>query len=71
MIQPLARTETPDLSTMVYFSGGEFLMGDDEGAIPERPRHSRTVGPFWLDKYLVTNSCFAAFIKATGYRTTC
>jgi sulfatase modifying factor 1 len=58
---------------MISLSGGEFLMGTDyEGGFPadgEGPVRVVTLSPFQLDTFPVTNSDFAAFVKATGYRT--
>jgi formylglycine-generating enzyme required for sulfatase activity len=56
---------------LVAFPGGAFEMGSDDGAPPERPRHSRTVRPFALDRFPVTNGDFAAFVASTGYATGC
>jgi formylglycine-generating enzyme required for sulfatase activity len=46
---------------MERFEGGEFLMGAPEFGPMFAPRHSRTVGPFLLDKTEVT---VAAYRKA-------
>lgn len=58
---------------MVYLSGGEFTMGtDDRDGFPadgEGPARKVSVDPFYMDKYAVTNRQFAAFIRATGYKT--
>lgn len=56
---------------MVWIPGGEFRMGsEDPLARPdERPVHRVRVDGFWLDETEVTNAQFAAFAKATGYRT--
>ena len=44
-------------------------MGAD-GAYPEEaPAHNVNVSGFWIEEYAVTNADFAAFVKATGYRT--
>ncbi len=57
---------------MAWVPGGEFLMGSDHKlAQPnERPAHKVRVGGFWMDRTHVTNTQFAAFVKATGYVTT-
>jgi formylglycine-generating enzyme required for sulfatase activity len=64
---------------MVWIPGGEFSMGaadppgmDELGmrAIPDsHPIHRVYVDGFWMDKTVVTNSQFAAFVNATGYVT--
>jgi sulfatase modifying factor 1 len=57
---------------MVWIPGGTFSMGADNAqAMPdEYPKHTVTVSGFWMDRTEVTNAQFAAFVNATGYRTT-
>ncbi len=59
--------------TLVYLDGGSFLMGtDDQEGFPadgEGPVRRVTLRPFWIDTVAVTNRRFAAFVRATGYRT--
>jgi len=57
---------------MMWIPGGEFVMGStDRLAKPnERPVHPVRVHGFWMDRTPVTNGQFAAFVAATGYRTT-
>lgn len=58
---------------MVSLPGGTFLMGTDYerafAADGEGPVRRVTVAPFRIDRYPVTNAAFAAFVRATGYRT--
>jgi formylglycine-generating enzyme required for sulfatase activity len=58
---------------MVSLPGGTFLMGTDyPDAFPidgEGPVRPVTLSPFRIDTFPVTNSDFAAFVDATGYRT--
>lgn len=58
---------------MVSLKGGRFLMGTDlKGGFPadgEGPVRAVTLEPFEIDTFPVTNEDFAAFVKATGYRT--
>jgi formylglycine-generating enzyme required for sulfatase activity len=56
---------------MVWIPGGEFTMGStDPLARPdEAPVHRVRVDGFWMDATEVTNAQFAAFVKATGYKT--
>jgi formylglycine-generating enzyme required for sulfatase activity len=58
---------------MVWVPGGEFWMGGDKTHDPkaadEWPRHKVYVDGFWMDRSEVTNAEFAAFVKATGYKT--
>ncbi|WP_448223720.1 formylglycine-generating enzyme family protein [Gordonia iterans] len=44
-------------------------MGSDEFYPDERPVHERTVAPFAIDRYEVTNAQFERFVDDTGYRT--
>ncbi|WP_406134748.1 formylglycine-generating enzyme family protein [Streptomyces sp. NBC_01089] len=61
------------LRGMVPVPAGPFLMGgEDSDAFPgdgEGPVREVTVGAFHIDAACVTNGSFAAFVKATGYRT--
>lgn len=56
---------------MVWVPGGEFTVGSaDPLARPdEQPVHRARVRGFWMDATEVTNAQFAAFVKATGYKT--
>src|SRR5262249_18788369 len=66
---------------MVWIPGGEFSMGaadptgGDRNQIgmratdDSRPIHRVYVDGFWMDRTVVTNQQFAAFVKATGYVT--
>ena len=57
---------------MVYINAGSFSMGADntQAEADEYPKHTVSVDGFWMDVTEVTNVQFAAFVKATGYRTT-
>jgi formylglycine-generating enzyme len=64
--------KTPDdagLGGMVRVCGGTFLMGSDSHYPEEAPAHRATVDAFWIDRFLVTNAEFAAFVADTGYVT--
>jgi formylglycine-generating enzyme len=64
---------------MVWIPGGEFSMGSEASAdalcdVPgitkdAQPIHRVAIDGFWMDATEVTNEQFAAFVKATGYRT--
>jgi sulfatase modifying factor 1 len=64
---------------MVWIPGGEFAMGtDDPRGMPNggpdpmvdaRPIHRVAVDGFWIDRTEVTNDQFAAFVRATDYKT--
>ena len=53
---------------MVWIPEGVFDMGDSVYA-EEKPVRNVRVKGFWMDRTEVTNSEFAAFVKATGYVT--
>jgi len=54
---------------MVWVPGGSFVMGDDPHYPEEGPPQTVAVKGFWIDTHEVTNAEFAAFVKATGYKT--
>lgn len=54
---------------MILVPAGTFVMGSDTGNSFEQPSHSITLDGYWIDMTEVTNRQFAAFVKATGYRT--
>jgi sulfatase modifying factor 1 len=71
----LVRADKADArDSLVLIPGSTFLMGaDDEEGYPEdREGPVRQVGldPFWIDSCAVTNADFAAFVEATGHRST-
>lgn len=57
---------------MVWIPGGAFLMGSSSALARanEQPVFRASVRGFWMDASDVTNAQFAAFVRATGYRTT-
>ncbi|WP_285009252.1 formylglycine-generating enzyme family protein [Pedobacter faecalis] len=56
---------------MKWIEGGSFSMGAATagGRADEYPAHQVKVDGFWMDEKEVTNAQFAAFVKATGYKT--
>jgi len=62
-------TETATEPEMVFFEGGTFKMGSENGLPNERPVHEVTISPFYIDKTPVTTEQFSRFIKASGYKT--
>lgn len=58
---------------MVRLDGGGFLMGtNDAQGYPddgEGPVHRVRLDPFWIERVAVSNAVFAAFVDASGYRT--
>lgn len=67
---PQAATVAAD--SMVLIPAGTYRMGGDnaQAAPDELPKHTVSVDSFWMDPHEVTNAEFAAFVAATGYRTT-
>ena len=58
---------------MIWIPGGEYIMGTDtdpQHRSDESPAHTVRLDGFWIDITEVTNADFAAFVKATGYKTT-
>ncbi len=59
----------------VEIPAGEFIMGSDPkmdalAFDDEKPQHRERVATFWVARVPVTVAQFAAFVEATGYRTT-
>jgi formylglycine-generating enzyme required for sulfatase activity len=53
---------------MVYVPGGVLKIGRDVGGEEnERPAHTVTINPFFLDRLEVTNEEYRKFIQATGH----
>lgn len=69
MILPLVYATTAVPRDMVRIPGGAFRMGSADGPPDEAPVRIVTVSPFFMDRHEVTNDAFAAFVRATGYRT--
>jgi formylglycine-generating enzyme required for sulfatase activity len=58
---------------MVRLEGGVFRMGsEDPDGFPadgEGPVRKVELGPFWVDRFAVSNRRFAEFVSATGFAT--
>ena len=54
---------------MIFFEGGTFMMGSNNGLPQESPEHKVTLKPFSIDKSPVTVAQFKAFIEATNFKT--
>jgi formylglycine-generating enzyme len=59
----------PAPAGMVWVPGGRFWMGSEADPEKNAPLHEVGVSGFWMDRTEVTNAQFAAFVKATGYKT--
>lgn len=76
--KPEYETSTANVQTwggmeFVCVPAGNFLMGNTDQQAKydnEKPPHSVYVDDYFIGKYSVTVAQFAAFITATGYRTT-
>ena len=81
--KPLAEEQSPDNAEqpppqsaalpeppggMVYVTGGEFIMGRDNGTPLEAPQHRAAVDPFFIDIFEVSCEEYKRFIDATGHR---
>jgi len=68
--QPIPQPQPPVVENktreMVLIDGGTFTMGSDNAGKEQKGEHTVTVKPFYIDKYEVTNTEYAEFIKATG-----
>lgn len=53
----------------VWIPAGNTTLGSENFHPEERPTRSQYVEGFWIDQHEVTNSQFANFVRATGYRT--
>ena len=60
----------PPEGSMVLVPAGEFMMGSATGDADEQPVHKVYVDAFFMDKYQVTVGQYAAFLEATGDRST-
>lgn len=60
------REDEPSTDGMVYYEGGNFLMGNNE-VRDEAPEEEVYTGPFWMDIHPVTVQEFAQFLKETGH----
>jgi len=69
----ITHANTGETANMVLLEGGVFAMGTDVSeAYPEDgegPVRDVTVDAFWMDATCVTNTQFAEFVQATGYKT--
>ncbi|WP_330441386.1 formylglycine-generating enzyme family protein [Flavobacterium sp. C4GT6] len=56
---------------MMWIKGGRFMLGNSntDSRQTEGPAVPTEVKGFWIDETEVTNAQFAAFVKATGYKT--
>ena len=65
----IADRATPPHADMLWIPGGTFRMGSEDFYPDEKPIQEVVVDGFWMDRHLVTNARFAAFVEATSYVT--
>lgn len=53
----------------VWVAPASVTIGEDNGRPEEGPARQATVAGFWIAAHEVTNAEYAAFVRATGYRT--
>jgi formylglycine-generating enzyme len=56
-------------SEFIWLDGGEFTMGSDGHYAEEAPAHRVRISGLRMSSTTVTNREYAAFVRATGYRT--
>jgi formylglycine-generating enzyme required for sulfatase activity len=61
-------SEQPILEELVAIPGGSFVRGTHQGGFDERPERTIYLDGFLIDRYEVTNTQYAAFVKETGHR---
>lgn len=54
---------------MIYFKGGNIIIGSDKGLNNEYPPFETKVEPFFMDVHPVTVAQFREFVESTGYVT--
>ncbi len=59
-------TPLPVAEDMAFIPAGQFMMGSEEGNSDERPVHSVSLDPYFIDLTEVTNDAFATYIDETG-----
>ena len=65
-------SEYKRMNDMVLINGGTFKMGSDKPIFPadgEGPGRKTAISSFYMDIHEVSNSEFARFVAATGYKT--
>jgi formylglycine-generating enzyme required for sulfatase activity len=55
-----------DLREMILIPSGKFIFGSDSGEKDEKPQQTILLDDYYIDKYEVSNSDYALFIKKTN-----
>ena len=63
VLLPLLASAQPPLSEMVDIPAGSFMMGSNDGPEDERPAHQVTLAAFLIDRFPVTNTQYANFLR--------
>lgn len=61
-------SEQPISEELVTIPAGPFVRGTEQGGFDERPERTIYLDGFLIDRYEVTNTQYAAFVKETGHR---
>ncbi len=56
-------TNGSDGQKLVWVKSGSFMMGSDDGLLPEQPVHQVKLDGFWIGRCEVTNDHYAAFLN--------
>lgn len=67
--QRTTNTSNYKFPQMVYIPYGSFNMGNESGAVNQKPMHKVSISGFNMGKYEVTVGEFKSFIDDTKYRT--
>ena len=62
--EPFDETTGPDGQTLVWVPGGSFRMGSAEGEANAQPVHRVILDDFWIGRWEITNTQYAAFLNA-------
>lgn len=69
-MNPDVETSSKDGMELLPVSEGNFMMGNDNGKVDEKPYHEVYLDTFWIDKTEVTIQMFSQFVSETGHKTT-
>lgn len=70
--QPVSSVEASrgrDGAPMVFIAAGPFIMGSNDGPPNERPEHTVTLDPYYIDQYEITLSLYRKFLEAEKYES--
>jgi formylglycine-generating enzyme len=70
--QPVSSAESNrggDGAPMVFVAAGPFIMGSNDGLPNERPEHTVTLDPYYIDQYEITLNLYRKFLEAEQYES--